>query len=262
MQKAALVLSGGGSLGMAHIGALRLIERKYEFDFCVGVSAGSIIAACYACGKLSPEIEKDITEQNFLHFLVDYSKSNFGFSRGQKMLDFLRKIFDDRTFEDLPKGKTLVIGATDFSNGERVFIRSGSIAEAVRASSSIPIVFEPFFYQNRWLVDGGLAQNFPLDVAIEEYKGKKIIGVDVASGINPEMDFEMQSTFGKMRHIHILAQRCFHIFCRNQQRHFPDDPRVTIIRPYVSDFAPLSFNRLKEIEERGEKAAKEVMKEL
>ena len=185
MKKAALVLSGGGALGIALIGILEELEKKgYEFDYIAGVSAGAIVSACIAYGLKSQEIWEIIHDTKLFKIAFDFSITKFGIISGDKALLKLQEIFGDMQIEDLKI--PLKIGATNFQTGERVIFSSGSLAEAVRCSLSVPVLFNPYFHtqQKIWCVDGGLSQNFPLDLAISEYQGDKIFGVDVSSSID------------------------------------------------------------------------------
>ncbi len=258
MKKAALVLSGGGSLGAAHIGALRVLEQEFEFDFLAGVSAGAIVAAAYACGKRSAEISEFLQKQKFFSLALDHSKNAFGYIKGKKVEEVLSELFGGTSFEDLP-GIDLFIGATDFQNGNRVVLSSGSITQAVRASISVPVLFEPFFVKGKWLVDGGLTQNFPLDLAIENYEGDIIIGVDVATAMNENEDFMKTVFFKGFKSLQRSVERTIRIFFRNQQ-HFPEDPRVRVIRPKLDEYFPFDLRKLTEIEACGDMAALEFMK--
>lgn len=247
---AALVLSGGGSLGAAHIGALRHLEQKYKFPFLAGVSAGAIVAASIACGKTADEIMGILQKKKLLQLAFDFTKNNFGLLRGDKILTLLREFYDDRTFRDLEKGTKLYIGATDFSTGKRVTISKGNIAEAVRASLSVPILFQPCLIEDAWLVDGGLSQNFPLDIALKKYKGDLIIGIDVATSLNESEDFSVDKFWGKLKQMQRMLERTFRIFFRNQQS-FTIDARTHILRPDLTQYVPFDVLKLDEIAECG-----------
>ena len=256
-QSSALILSGGGALGLAHVGALKTLEKQYDFDFLAGVSAGSIVAAGIACGMNAKQIEYAIEQTNLFNIAFDVSWKNTGLISGDNILESLNKIYGERTFEDLKI--PLFIGATDFSTGERVIITEGRIADAVRASLAIPVVFEPYFHKEsgRYLVDGGLSQNFPLDLAIENYQGDKIIGINVANLKPLADDFDTEKFFGTTKDLVGNLQRTFRIFFQNQQTHFPTDDRVEIIEPDLTEFssATLSRSKFKQIMDVGENTA-------
>lgn len=252
----ALILSGGGALGLAHIGVLKALEPSYKFDFLAGVSAGSIVAAGVACGMNAAQIEHAIDQTNLFDMAFDVSWKNTGLIAGDAIQDILDKIYGGRTFKDIEV--ELFIGATDFSTGQRVVITEGKIADAVRASLAIPVVFEPYFHKglDKYLVDGGLSQNFPLDLALENYQGKKIIGVNVANLKPLADDFNTEKFFGRNKDLISNLQRTFRIFFQNQQTHFPHDERVELIEPDLTRFssATLSRRKFKEIMKVGEES--------
>ncbi len=252
-QKSALVLSGGGALGLAHIGVLKNLEKSYEFDFLAGVSAGAIVAAGIACGLNAKQIEHAIDQTNIFSLAFDFSWKNTGIITGDSILDSLDKIYGSRTFEDL--NVPLYIGATDFSTGERITLSKGNIAAAVRASLAVPVLFEPYFHQEseRFLVDGGLSQNFPLDLALNNYQGNKIIGVNVANVKPLPEDFNTDKFFGRNKDLVKNLQRTFKIFFQSQQQ-FEIDERVLLIEPDLSGFssATLSRSKFSEIMKIGE----------
>jgi len=254
MKTSALVLSGGGGLGLAHVGALKILEKKYDFDSYFGVSAGAIISAAHAVGHSAGEISEIIHSQNFFQLAFDFSGSNFGILRGKKVLKLLREVFKNKTFEDVKKsGKNLTIFATDFSNGARVSISTGNIAEAVMASLSVPVVFEPFQKDGKWLVDGGLSGNFPMQEAMDIYSGEKIIGIDVATSLDEKKDFSQKKFFGKASGIQNTLERTFRIFFKTQQNFDISDSRLQIFTPDLTVFKTIDITKLRAIEDAGEK---------
>lgn len=244
-------MSGGGVLGVAHLGFLQSIENHYEFDSYAGVSAGAIVAACLATGKTSDEIWHIILEKNLFGLLFDFSPRNFGFFSGEKVYKILEEIFEEKTFEDLKY--PLYIGATDFSTGQRITLTSGRIVEAVRASLSVPVLFEPFWHQEekKWLVDGGLSQNFPVDTAIEQYKGDLILAIDVGSDIDTQEDFSKKKWTQKGKNLTESLIRTIRIFYKNQQT-FLSDSRVKVIRPELSHYSAADVLKIKQIYSQGQ----------
>lgn len=122
----------------------------------------------------------------------------------------------------------------------------GKIADAVCASLSVPVLFEPYFHQEtkRYLVDGGLTQNFPLDLAIEKYPDEKILGVNVANVKGLPTDFHTNKFFGRNKDLISNLQRTFKIFFQSQQPFTPDN-RVEIIEPDLSQFSSATLSRKK-----------------
>ena len=255
MPKSALVLSGGGALGVAHIGVLKNLGKNYQFDFIVGVSAGAIIGGGIACEKTPEEIWNIIKETSLFHIAFDISLKNSGLIRGDKIHQILDEVYEGKHFEDL--STPFYVGATDFSTGNQIIINSGKIADAVRASMAVPVIFEPFFHPQyqKFLVDGGLSQNFPLDLAIKKYKGNEIIGINVANLPPLPKDFGTKKILGRNTDLLRSTQRAFKIFFKNQQQNFPKDPRVQIIEPDLSAFSSITFSqrKLEQILKQGEK---------
>jgi len=241
MKKAALVLSGGGSLGIAHIGAIEVLSQEYEFDYICGVSAGAIIGAGVAVGKSADEIWRIFNDSNLLDMALDLSPRNHGLMKGRKILKFLDEVYEGKTFADLDV--PLFIGATDFETGDRVIISEGKISQAVRASLGIPLVFEPYDHPELELklVDGFLSQNFPLDLAIKNYKGEHILGVDVSTVPPLPKNFGKARFFGRNKMMFRVMQRQLRIMYKNQQVHFPDDSRVKIYTPNLAEFSSMTL---------------------
>ncbi len=120
-------------------------------------------------------------------------------------------------------------------------ICEGSLVDAIQASLSVPLLFTPFYHPTLkcYCVDGGLSHNFPVDLAVQRYAGEKIIGIDVNSSLPDLLDKK-----GKMQKISVPnnLQRVFKVFFRNQA--IPVDPRVTIIRPELSQFTSFDIFKL------------------
>src|SRR5882724_3060396 len=192
-----LVLSGGGARGMAHIGVLKVLEDlKIPVDCIAGTSMGAIVGGLYASGMTAHEIDatmrsldwqeafRDAPPRRDLAFRRKQDDRNFlvrlplglkhgrillpkGFIQGQKLQETLRQLtlpFSNSTdFDLLPTPFRAV--ATDLLTGNAVLLDKGDLAIAMRASISAPGVFAPVETQGRVLVDGGLAENLPIDVA-------------------------------------------------------------------------------------------------
>ncbi len=181
----ALVLSGGGARGIAHLGAIKFLEKQgFHFDLVIGTSMGSIIGAGYACGLRPEEMErflKEFGDTDGLINALDISTalSRRGLFRRDVIEGYLRKAFNHKTFDDtLIK---LVIVAYDITSDELVLLDEGDIVTAILASTAIPGYFEPVVCEGRILVDGGIANrgDFPVWVA-RELGADTIIVVDVS----------------------------------------------------------------------------------
>jgi NTE family protein len=185
--KIALVLGGGGARGFAHIGVLQVFnEQQIPIDMIVGTSMGSIIGALYSSGLKTDEIEKIITQDGLKDFFRITVGSLFRlffrdtFANKNIVENIIFKPLKNKNFNDLPIQFACV--ATDIVTGEKVVLRDGDVATAVRASSAIPGIFEPVEYKQRYLVDGGIVDNIPVDVA-------KGLGADIIIAVNIESDY-------------------------------------------------------------------------
>lgn len=175
----ALTLASGGARGMAHIGAIEeLIARGYEIHSISGCSIGSLIGGIFAAGKIAEARDWfcALDRQTILQ-LSDFS---FGLShmvKGNRVMDAIREWVPDRLIEDLPIEASFV--ATDLLNSSEVIFRSGPLFEAIRASISIPLCFEPVHYEDTLLVDGGLTNPFPLN-RVARAEGDILVGVNIS----------------------------------------------------------------------------------
>jgi NTE family protein len=178
MKKIGVALSGGSALGIANIGVIQSFEdHDIAIDCISGTSAGSVIAACYAFGVPMSDVAK-AAENLSWHKFSRFFRSAMGIATNQIVGDLLIKLIGhDANIEDakIP----LAIVATDISTGEKVVFRSGSVVDAVRASTAIPGLFAPIAKDGRLLVDGGLVENLPIKELADLHADVKI-GVNLA----------------------------------------------------------------------------------
>jgi len=245
-------------LGAAHIGALKVLEKRgFVFSYYAGVSAGAIIASLSALGIKAEEMQHILTETKIFSLGFDITKNHLGIIAGNKIQNLFENLYRGKTFSDLKV--PLVIGATDFTTGERIMIREGKISDAVRASMSVPVIFDPFHHPllNRFLIDGGVSQNFPLDYAMKHFRGKKIIGVDVGGGLNHKsMIKNVEKNKQKQPGYRYIFQYTLNLMMHAQQANFHADNRVSVIIPDLTGYDSFDVFKLDEIIKRGEKAAK------
>ena len=156
-----MVLSGGGSRGLAHIGVLKaLAEEGIEPDCFSATSSGAIIAALYAAGH-SPDEMLRFFETNHPFRISKLALFKPGiFDTDKVVADFL-EYFPEDSFEAL--GKKVFITATDIVEGRPEIFASGRLIPAILASSSAPLIFTPVEFNDRWYADGGIVDNFPVD---------------------------------------------------------------------------------------------------
>lgn len=214
-----LVLSGGGAKGAAHLRVIKAIEEAgIPIDYIAGTSIGSIIGGLYAVGYTVEEIEELYTSMNWFDVFTDRNareKQLFadkqkddaymfdlllstddismpsGIVRGDKFMDQLNELllgyqYID-SFDSLPIPFACV--SYDMNTGSEYVARGGNLSAAIRASMSIPGVFKPVRYNNMVLVDGGVYNNFPVNV-VREMGADIVIGVDLADGIRTDADIE------------------------------------------------------------------------
>ncbi len=178
----ALVLSGGGARGMAHIGVIEeLLKRNYRITSVAGTSIGSLIAGVYASGKLNEFKDwiRQIGKYDVFR-LMDFAISKKGFIKGEKVFTKLHDFLLDTDIENLSIPYVAV--AVDLRSHKEIILRKGNLIEAIRASVSIPTVLLPQTCNGADLVDGGVLNPLPLD-CIERTSGDFVIAVDLNSSI-------------------------------------------------------------------------------
>ena len=217
--KVALVLSGGGAKGIAHISLLQKLDSlNIVPDLIVGTSMGSLVGGFYAMGYSGDSIAtitknanwdkllggktslRDVSveeKSEFGKYLVDFDikekkiKTKVSILNDQHLREFFmiytNPVYNIADFEKLPIPYRAI--ATDIVNGEEVVLKEGSLALAMRASMSIPSIFEPVSYNDVLLVDGGILNNFPVDVA-KKWGADIIIGSDVSGGMLTKDELE------------------------------------------------------------------------
>ena len=179
-KKIALVLSGGGARGLAHIGAIETLENHgYEITSIAGCSMGALIGGMYAAGKL-PEVKDWVLalDRRKVLSLVDFSLSLTHLVKGDRVMEALKEIVPDVNIEDLPIPYTAV--ATDWNSGKEVVFDHGSLYDAIRASISIPLFLNPVRREDMLLVDGGLVNSLPLNRVVR-HSGDLLFGINVST---------------------------------------------------------------------------------
>lgn len=176
----ALVLGSGGARGLAHIGAIEELEaRGYEITSIVGCSMGSIIAGMYAAGRLKEAKEWFLNvDMQFIWKMMDVNLlSGNSIVKGQRIIEELKTVVPDQPLESLNIPCSIV--AADLISTEQVVFTKGSLFEAVRASISIPLFFEPVQRGRKLLIDGGVLNPLPLDV-VKRHKGDILVAADIS----------------------------------------------------------------------------------
>lgn len=176
-KKIGLALGSGVYRGFAHIGVIKTLEKhKIPIDYLTGASIGAWVGAHYALNKDITLFENEILDKplDSLPMFFDLSLTG-GFIGGTKLTQYLEKNLDHSRFSDLKIPFKIV--ATDLISGQPVIFKKGDVALGVRASISVPLVFKPVPYKDKLLIDGGLSNPVPCDLARE-------MGADIVIGVN------------------------------------------------------------------------------
>ena len=172
-----LVLGSGGARGLAHIGVIRELEASgFKIAAISGCSIGALVGGIYAAGKLDvfEGWVSAITKMDIVT-LLDLSWGRNGLVKGDKIINTLVELVGDRTIEELPIPFTAV--ATDIENEKEVWINSGRLFDAIRASISLPMFFTPVPYKQTHLIDGGVLNPVPIAPTFDD-------GTDITVAIN------------------------------------------------------------------------------
>jgi NTE family protein len=157
-----LVLGSGGARGLAHIGVIHWLEENgFKIESIAGCSIGALIGGVFAVGQLNvfEQWARAITRFDIVS-LMDLSWGKSGFIKGDKVINTLVELVGDQLIEDLPISYTAV--ATDINSGKEIWIKSGRLFDAIRASISIPLLFTPFSQKGVDLIDGGVLNPVPI----------------------------------------------------------------------------------------------------
>jgi NTE family protein len=257
-------LGSGAALGYVTIGMLRVLERHGIFpDVVAGTSMGALIGSFYAAGKTPDELEtiaRGITKMK-LWSLADFTVPWRGVILGDQVLKFLKSVIGGATFDDLHLPFAAV--ATDILTGEEVVLKYGPVAEAVRASLSLPFFFKPYFYRNRHLVDGGLVNPVPTSTIAS-------LGADILLSVNITTKPSQKRLPGRRK-------------ARRPPEHSPNifevmlktiytmqygisltraEPAHVVLAPDLSDFTWPEFHRAADIIKAGERYTEELMPKI
>ncbi|NNC78358.1 MAG: serine protease [Woeseiaceae bacterium] len=182
-----LVLGSGGARGLTHIGVIRELEEQgYEIAAIVGCSIGALVGGVYAAGRLD-DLEdwfSGITKLNILQ-LLDFSWGRRGLVKGDRIIDAMIDVVGDSKIEELSVPYTAI--ATDIGSGREVWLRSGQLFDAIRASISLPMFFTPFKYKGMQLIDGGVVNPVPIAPTFNDHTD---ITIAVNLGGQPSKEIE------------------------------------------------------------------------
>jgi NTE family protein len=279
--KIGLVLSGGGAKGFAHVGVLKVLEAAgIKIDYIGGTSMGAVIGGLYASGFNASQIDSIVRVTNFDNLLIDYiprtSKSfyekrndelyalilpfdNFKIGAPQSLSKgiFNYNLFNEltfhvrhiRDFNQLPI--PFLCMATDIEIGEQVILDKGVLAQALFASSALPSVFSPVILDGRFLIDGGVANNYPIE-EVRKLGADIIIGVDVQNSLRDREQLkDATKILFQITNLQMIEKMKQNAVNTN-----------IYIKPDIKEYGAVSFEKAKEIILRGEEAAFSVYEKI
>ncbi|WP_026692140.1 patatin-like phospholipase family protein [Peribacillus kribbensis] len=240
--KIGLALGSGGARGFAHLGVLKVLsEEKIPVHMIAGSSMGALVGCFYAAGQDLEWLYK-LSKAFKRKYFLDFTVPKMGLISGKKIKDFIRIFTYGKQLEELSIPVSVV--AADIKTGEKVLFTSGPIAEAVRASISIPGIFVPEVIDGRMLVDGGVVDRVPVSVA-RDMGADIVIGVEVA---HFKQDIEIQSIYDViLQSLDILQLEIV------KNREFESN---VMIRPRVEAFSSQAFTNIEEMISIGEEEAR------
>ncbi|WP_410006767.1 patatin-like phospholipase family protein [Aequorivita nionensis] len=272
--KVGLVLSGGGAKGLAHIGALKVIEETgVRIDYIGGTSMGAIIGALYASGYSANQLDSIFRQTDFSTLIQDdiprsaktfYEKQEAekyalvlpferfkigfpsGLSKGQNVYNLLSKLTSHvsniSNFSELPIPFFCV--ATNVENGQEVILDHGYLPRAVTASGALPSLFSPVMIDNKVLIDGGVVNNYP----VGEVRSK---GMDIIIGVDVQDSLKNRDNLTSAFDVLVQINNYRTIRDMKEKRKKTD----VYIHPNIKDFSVVSFDEGKKIVESGVVAA-------
>ena len=272
--KVGLVLSGGGAKGLAHIGALKVIEASgVQIDFIAGTSMGAIVGALYASGYRANELDSIFNQINFNSLIQDdFSRASKTFyekedaeryaislpfdgykislpqaiSGGQKvyneLVSLLYHVKDVRDFNQL--AIPFFCMATDIENGAAIRLDSGYLPEAIMASGTFPSLFEPMELKGKLLIDGGVLNNYPIDEL-------KSLGANFIVGVDVQHDLSNRASLGSATDILLQISNFRTVEAMKSKSSNTD----IYIRPNMARYSVIDFDRGGEIVTEGALAA-------
>ncbi len=287
-QRVTLVMSGGGAKGLAHVGVIKALEEEnIPVDFVVGTSMGGVVAGCYAAGYSADEIEEIMISDDFLRWVngkpepgynyfyhldneypsvldVDFSLDstfhasfrssiasdlslNFALAENFAQPAMVAEYDFDKLFVPVR-----IVASEVFTQNE-IVLKSGSLASAVRTSLSVPFFYKPIRIDGRYLFDGGIYNNFPVDVAQKEFDGDVIIGVNVSSKVFEEYPYEQDDDL-------INNSLLFMLLDKSDPDAIPESG--IYIEPDLTGYTAFDFKKVKSLIDSGYVATKRLMPEI
>lgn len=246
----ALVLGGGGARGFAHLGVLKALEEAHiPIDLIVGTSAGSLMGGIYAANPHIDAITHTLMRSSYGDFLdFSFSGATCGPIPGKQFQGYIDACTKGKRFEDLKI--PFIAVAADLNTGKTIAIQNGSVSIAIHSSCAIPMLVRPVEFKNATLVDGGLTDPIPVDIA-HRFHPKIIIAVNICSDIDKHF---------KLSASNIICQSLDLMTCRLTQ--YTLKGADIIIRPCVGTVSIFDLSKKQQLYKAGLIAGRKAIPEI
>ncbi len=276
-QKVGLVLSGGGAKGIAHVGVLKALEEnEIPIDFITGTSMGGIVGGCYAAGMSPQQIEEIMLSKEFIGWVSGklehgynyyYNRpddnpsilkinlsldSTSGFNLNSSLANDLSLNFALAEIMAQPSAIAknnfdslfvpLRVMAADIFTQNEVTLRSGNLSDALRATQTVPYFYRPIKVDNKYLFDGGVYNNFPVDVMQRDFNPEVVIGSNVSSKVYEEYPYGEDEKLISRSLLHMLLDK-------SDPKEIP--PTGVYIQPNLRGLSALDFTRVRALIDSG-----------
>ncbi|HEX6222904.1 MAG TPA: patatin-like phospholipase family protein, partial [Chryseolinea sp.] len=276
-QKVGLVLSGGAAKGLAHVGVLKALEENgIPIDYIVGTSMGGIIGGCYASGMSPDQIEQMVLSADFLRWINGLPETgyNYYYHQSDETPQFLKLNlaldstlnfrFNSSIASDVSLNFALTekmaqasaisknnfdslfvplrVVAADIFTQREVVISKGLLSDALRATQTVPFFYNPVRVDGKYLFDGGVYNNFPVDIAVREFKPDVVVGVNVSSKIYEEYPYDNDEK---------LIARSLLLLLLDKSDPSQLSENGIYIQPNVKGFSSFDFGRAKSLIDSG-----------
>lgn len=287
-QQVGLVLSGGAAKGIAHIGVLKALEEnEIPIDYVVGTSMGGIIGGCYAAGMSPDQIEELILSPDFQRWVKGDPETGFNYRYHQNDItpsflnvdlsldssfnfQFNTSIAKDYALNFALAEKLAQASAVSNNNFDSLFIpfravaadiftqtevilSSGLLANALRATQTVPFFYNPIRIDGKFLFDGGVYNNLPVDVALREFKPDVVIGVNVSSKVFETYPYENDEKL-------IAKSLLFLLLDKSDPKDIP--ATGVYIQPNINEFTSFDFAKAKALVDSGYQQTIKQMEEI
>ncbi len=244
-----IALGGGFARGIAHIGALKVLEEEnISVDYMAGTSVGAIVGAAYCSGMTAAELADMARTLRFADF-ARLTLSRYGFYNNDRMVRYFARVLKQHTFEDLKI--PLAITATEFRTGEAVMFTTGPLVDPIRASCAYPGMFLPVEIEGRSYIDGMLAYAVPT-TPLRKMGADRVIGIYLSAH---------WSDARPPRHVFEVIGQCFSIAQARLVDSWKKDANL-VIEPDVNGFAYDCFERTPELIAQGEAAMRAALPQV